>query len=68
MQDDFVPLRFFSNTKFDTVSNNNDSNSDDVFFQLQETGNAEYIIPITPIKESFVSQQLNSDKRDYFRQ
>ena len=39
-----------------------------IFFQLQETGNAEDILPITLIKDCSESQQLNSDERDYFRQ
>ena len=39
-----------------------------IFFQLQETGNAEDIVPFTLIKDCSESQQLNSDERDYFRQ
>ena len=66
MQGDFVPSLCFSNTNFDTVGSNNDSDSD-VFFQPQETGSAEDIIPTTLIKESSESQQLNSDKRDYIK-
>ena len=67
MQDDFIPSFCFSTTNFDD-NNNNGSDSDDVFFQPQEIGNAEDIVPIIPIKECSESQHLNYDKRDYFRQ
>ena len=65
IQDHFVPWLCFSNTNSDTVSNNN-SDSNDAFFQPQETDKAEDIFSITLIKKSSRNQQLNSDKRDSF--
>ena len=65
IQDHFVPWLCFSNTNSDTVSSNN-SDSNDAFFQPQETDKAEDIVSITLIKKSSRNQQLNSDKRDSF--